>query len=147
MQIFVSLVPLSPTSPTLSITIKMAAMKNKTPKTSHTNSSNLQMNLNDLNKNLQKKKMAVPSTLSSSVDFENRIDFALESSEVDRTFENTANTSDSLATTSTSAFSPLEFNKTKDFGDFQILSNSPEKAVLNSKQPPRRIFSPKMVDV
>ena len=56
--------------------------------------------------------------------------------------------SDTCTSTSTSGFE--DFRKTKDFGDFQVLSNSPEKR----KQPPppvpfkpKGLKLPKMVDV
>lgn len=91
----------------MSITIKM------TPK-----SSNLQMNLNDLNR--IKKQPPPPPKQTEDI------------------------WTSSLASTATSGFIG-QFKKTKDFGDFQILSNSPEKP----KVPPKPLRRPpaKMVDV
>ena len=50
----------------------------------------------------------------------------------------------SLGSTTTSdcgQFNSLKFRKTKDFGDFQILSNSPEKAKIESTERKRPTIS------
>ena len=52
----------------------------------------------------------------------------------------------SLGSTTTSdsgQFNSLKFRKTKDFGDFQILSNSPEKAKIEPTERKRPAISKK----
>ena len=62
-----------------------------------------------------------------------------------RTLDGVSNSG--TCTTSTSGFEG--FTKTKDFGDFQVLSNSPEKKKIPPPIPkkPKGLKVPKMVDV
>ena len=91
-----------------------------------------------------------PSTLSFTIKLKPNQKHSLQSdlNDLNKLRSQDRILSDTCTSTSTSGFE--DFRKTKDFGDFQVLSNSPEKR----KQPPppvpfkpKGLKLPKMVDV
>ena len=91
-----------------------------------------------------------PSTLSFTIKLKPNQKHSLQSdlNDLNKLRSQDRILSDTCTSTSTSVFE--DFRKTKDFGDFQVLSNSPEKR----KQPPppvpfkpKGLKLPKMVDV
>ena len=102
-----------------------------------------------LDETIPKEVPKSPSTLSFTIKMKPTQKHSLQSDlhDLNKLRSNFLTSDGTCTSTSTSGFE--DFKKTKDFGDFQVLSNSPEKRKKAPPVPfkPKGLKLPKMVDV